>query len=257
MRTNISSSVVTSVMLAKGPLRWVLWDVKDTLMEVLGSAGKQYCKEAEKLGLSLCHAEVDAAFERVYRDYSCRYPNYGKSQGLTGQTWWMKVVKDTLSQCRVQDPMVLNTVANNAYWNFRNATNWKIYPDAKPALERCSSLGLKLGVVSNFDDRLEEVLRSCGLLSYFSFVISSEEAGVAKPSPDIFVQALQRCGTSADNVAHVGDHFVNDYLASGSAGIHGILLDRHNKYKEAEVPQEQRIVSLEELPSRLQQIMHQ
>lgn len=140
--------------------------------------------------------------------------------------------------------------------NLCNILSSQIYPDAKPALERCSSLGLKLGVVSNFDNRLEEILRSCGLLSYFSFVISSEEAGVAKPSPDIFVQALQKCGASAGNVAYVGDHFVNDYLASGSAGIYGILLDRRDKYKEAEVPREQRIVSLEELPSRLQQLMH-
>lgn len=141
--------------------------------------------------------------------------------------------------------------------NLCDVLSCQIFPDAKPALERCSSLGLKLGVVSNFDSRLEEILRRCGLLSYFSFVICSEEAGVAKPSSNIFVQALQKCGTSADHVAHIGDHFVNDYLASESAGIYGILLDRHNKYKESEVPREQRIVSLEELSSRLQQLMNQ
>uniref|UniRef100_A0A3Q3A3Y5 Haloacid dehalogenase-like hydrolase domain-containing protein 3 n=1 Tax=Kryptolebias marmoratus TaxID=37003 RepID=A0A3Q3A3Y5_KRYMA len=240
--------------MSRSPLRWVLWDVKDTLVSVLGSAGVQYCKEAEKLGLSLSHAEVDAAFGRVYRDYSSRYPNYGVSQGLTAQLWWMRVVKDTLSQCRVQDPAVLNTVAYNAYLNFKNAANWEV---SSPALERCSSLGLKLGVVSNFDNRLEAVLQSCGMLSHFSFVISSEAAGVPKPSPAIFVQALQKCGTPADSVAHVGDHLVNDYLASRSAGLHGFLLDRHNKHIDADVPHEHRIVSLDELPSRLQQLMHQ
>lgn len=113
-------------MRARAPLRWVLWDVRDTLLSVLGSAGEQYCKEAEKLGLSLNHAEVDAAFSRVYQDYSSRFPNYGKSQGLTGQIWWMRVVKETLSQCRVQDPDVVNAVANNAYLNFRNAANWEV-----------------------------------------------------------------------------------------------------------------------------------
>ncbi|MEQ2283636.1 Haloacid dehalogenase-like hydrolase domain-containing protein 3 [Ameca splendens] len=235
-----------------GHLRCVLWDVKDTLLKVRGSVGVQYSKEAERWGLSLHPAEVDAAFRETHRCYSNRYPNYGVSQGLTGQDWWMGVVRHTLSQCRVNDPALLNTMATNLYQNFCNAENWEVFPDTKMALERCSSLGLKLGVVSNFDKRLEAILRSCGLLSYFSFLVTSEEAGVAKPSPAIFHQALQKCGTPADRVAHIGDHYVYDYLASRSVGIHGFLLDRDNSHK-GDVPQEHRIVSLEDLPSHLQE----
>nr|XP_015814344.2 haloacid dehalogenase-like hydrolase domain-containing protein 3 [Nothobranchius furzeri]XP_015814345.2 haloacid dehalogenase-like hydrolase domain-containing protein 3 [Nothobranchius furzeri]XP_015814346.2 haloacid dehalogenase-like hydrolase domain-containing protein 3 [Nothobranchius furzeri]XP_015814348.2 haloacid dehalogenase-like hydrolase domain-containing protein 3 [Nothobranchius furzeri]XP_054586811.1 haloacid dehalogenase-like hydrolase domain-containing protein 3 [Nothobranchius len=239
----------------RAPLRWVLWDIKDTLMTVRGSVGEQYAKEAERLGLSLSPAEVNAAFSQVYRRYNSAYPNYGVSRGLNGQNWWVTVVKETLSLCRVQDPVLLNTVANNVYRNFNSAENWEVYSDSKQALQSCSSFGLELGVVSNFDIRLEEVLRSCGLLSHFSFLVSSEEAGVAKPNPAIFAQALQKCGTAAEGVAHVGDQYVNDYLAARSVGIHGFLLDRHNKHKDSDVPPDQRISSLEELPSRLQQLM--
>lgn len=110
-------------------------------------------------------------------------------------------------------------------------------------------------MVSNFDNRLEEILRACGLLSHFSFLITSEEAGIAKPNPAIFNQALQKCGVPAASVAHVGDHYVNDYLASRSVGIHGFLLDRHNKHNQPDVPGEHRLSSLEELPSQLQQHM--
>ncbi|XP_041836350.1 haloacid dehalogenase-like hydrolase domain-containing protein 3 isoform X2 [Melanotaenia boesemani] len=208
----------------RAPLRWVLWDVKDTLL-------------------------------KVYQSYSRRYPNYGISQGLNGQAWWTGVVRDTLSLCRVQDPALLNTVANNLYHNFCNAENWEVFPDSVRALERCSSLGLKLGVVSNFDSRLEAILHSCGLLSHFSFLITSEEAGVAKPSLAIFDQALHNCGTAADCVAHVGDHYVNDYLSPRSVGIHGFLLDRQNKHNQADVLLEHRLGSLDELPSRLLQLM--
>ncbi|XP_005927587.1 haloacid dehalogenase-like hydrolase domain-containing protein 3 isoform X2 [Haplochromis burtoni] len=239
----------------RAPLRWVLWDVKDTLLKVRSSVGEQYCKEAERMGLSLSPVEVDAAFRQVYRQYSSRYPNYGISQGLNGQSWWRGVVRDTLSQCGVQEPELLNTVANNLYHNFCSADNWEVFPDSKKALESCSSLGLKLGVVSNFDNRLEAILHVCGLLSYFSFLITSEEAGVAKPSPAIFSQALQKCGVPADRVAHIGDHYVNDYLTSRSMGIHGFLLDRH-KDGQLDVPREHRLISLDELPSRLQQHMN-
>lgn len=133
---------------------------------------------------------------------------------------------------------------------------FQVFPDSQKALESCSSLGLKLGVVSNFDSRLEAVLRVCGLLSHFSFLITSEEAGVAKPSPAIFGQALQKCGVPADSVAHVGDHYVNDYLTSRSLGIHGFLLDRRCEYDQLDVAQEHRLSSLNELPSRLQHHMH-
>ncbi|XP_026161598.1 haloacid dehalogenase-like hydrolase domain-containing protein 3 [Mastacembelus armatus] len=238
----------------QAPLRWVLWDVKDTLLKVRSSVGQQYCKEAERMGLCLSPVEVDAAFHEVYRNYSKKYPNYGIAQNLNGRSWWMGVVQDTLSLCRVQDPDLLNTIADNVYYNFCNAENWEVFTDSKKTLESCFSLGLNLGVVSNFDTRLEAILRVSGLLSHFSFLISSEEAGVAKPNPAIFHHALQKCGVPAASVAHIGDHYVNDYLSSRSVGIHGFLLDRRNLCQPG-VPQDHRLRSLEELPARLQQYM--
>ncbi|KAK2862047.1 hypothetical protein Q5P01_001580 [Channa striata] len=249
---------VLAVLLSSGemraPLRWVLWDVKDTLLKVRLSVGEQYCKEAGRMGLSLTSVEVNAAFHQALQHYSSKYPNYGLSQGLNGQSWWMGIVRDTFSRCRVQDPALLNTLAQNLYHNFSSAENWEVFPDSKAALERCSAVGLKLGVVSNFDSRLEAILRVCGLLSYFSFLITSEEAGVAKPSPVIFHKALQKCEVPASSVAHIGDHYVNDYLTSRSVGIHGFLLDRQ-KLNKPTVPQEHRLSSLEELPLRLHQHM--
>lgn len=131
----------------------------------------------------------------------------------------------------------------------------QVFPDSQKALEGCSVLGLKLGVVSNFDSRLKEILRACGLLSHFSFLITSEEAGAAKPDPVVFERALQRCGVPASSVAHVGDHYLNDYVASRSVGIHGFLLERRTEPRRPDVPPEYRLQSLRELPSRLQRRM--
>lgn len=238
----------------RAPLRWVLWDIKDTLIKVRLSVGEQYCSEAERMGLSLNPVKVDSAFRQAYKSYSNRYPNYGIAQGLNGHTWWTTVVKDTFYICGVQDQALLQTISHNLYHNFCNAQNWEVFDDSKKVLEACASLGLKLGVVSNFDKRLETILKSCDLLPHFSFCITSEDANVAKPSPLIFEQALQKCGVSAAEVAHVGDHYIKDYLASRSVGIHGFLLDRHNKYEQSDIVlQDHRLSSLEELPLRLQQ----
>ncbi|CAL8254428.1 haloacid dehalogenase-like hydrolase domain-containing protein 3 [Gadus morhua] len=239
----------------RGPLQCVLWDVKDTLLKVRMSVGQQYCMEARRAGLDLKTSEVDVAFRQAYQHCSRRYPNYGITQGMDGQSWWMKVVRDTFSRCKVQDPTLLNTMALNLYNDFCNPENWEVFPDCQKALESCSSLGLTLGVVSNFDRRLEGILQACGLLTHFSFLVTSEEAGVAKPDPAIFEQALQRCGVAASNTAHIGDHYLMDYLSSRSLGIHGYLLDRQNKYTNSDIPSEHRIGSLDELPMRLQHFM--
>ncbi|XP_062331890.1 haloacid dehalogenase-like hydrolase domain-containing protein 3 [Osmerus eperlanus] len=236
----------------QGPLRWVLWDVKDTLLKVRRSVGEQYCHEAKRAGLSLDSVEVETAFRRAYRQFSRIHPNYGTSQGLNGKTWWCGVVRDTFLQCRVQDPALLDKLADNLYHNFSNSDNWEVFPDSKRALESCSSLGLKLGVVSNFDSRLEGILQACGLLSHFSFLVTSEEARVAKPNPAIFYLALKKCSVPAAQVAHIGDHYAYDYITSRSLGIHGYLLDRDKKHCHLDVPQQHLISSLEELSIRLQ-----
>ncbi|XP_057702511.1 haloacid dehalogenase-like hydrolase domain-containing protein 3 [Corythoichthys intestinalis] len=239
----------------RAPLRWVLWDVKDTLLRVRSSVGEQYCDEAKRMGLSLKPAEVDAAFRQAYRHHSRRFPNYGISQGLDGQSWWTEVVKATFSQCRVRDPVLLNEMALNLYKNFCNADNWEVFPDTKSALEKVSSLGLKMGVVSNFDNRLEAILRGCGLLSHFNFLLTSEAAGVEKPHVAIFDQARRKCDVLPTSIVHVGDHYTNDYLASRSAGIHGFLLDRTNNSNQHNIPKEHLLSSLDDLPARLQQHM--
>lgn len=96
--------------------------MKDTLLKVRSSVGEQYWKEARRLGLSLRPVEIEAAFRQAYRHQSHTCPNYGGD----GKSWWMRVVRDTFSQCRVHDPALLNTLALNLYDNFCMAENWEV-----------------------------------------------------------------------------------------------------------------------------------
>lgn len=117
----------------RAAVRWVLWDVKDTLLRVRTSVGEQYCQEAERMGLKLSPPEVQAAFQQAYRRYSSTYPNYGVSQGMNGRSWWIGLVRDTFSQCRVEDPLLIDTMAQNLYHNFCSAETWEV-------ISRCHEL---------------------------------------------------------------------------------------------------------------------
>jgi putative hydrolase of the HAD superfamily len=95
------------------------------------------------------------------------------------------------------------------------------YPDVRPALERWRARGLRLVVVSNWDASLPLTLARLGL--EFDGVVTSAEAGAAKPDPAIVHRALELAGTT--DALLVGDS-PEDAAAARAAGIECVLLDR-------------------------------
>lgn len=92
------------------------------------------------------------------------------------------------------------------------------------ALGRLRASGIKLGVVSNSDGRVEDALRVAGLRDCFDVVIDSAEAGVEKPDPRIFHLALGRLGVAPAEALHVGDVYDVDVVGARAAGIEAVLV---------------------------------
>ena len=92
-------------------------------------------------------------------------------------------------------------------------------PGATDACRALAAAGLKLAVVSNWDVGLHDHLRTVGLDELVDVVVTSAEAGMAKPSPRIFEYALERLGATAARAVHVGDQAADaeGALAAGLA----------------------------------------
>jgi HAD superfamily hydrolase (TIGR01509 family) len=76
------------------------------------------------------------------------------------------------------------------------------------ALETAAALrrrGLELAVVSNWDIGLEELLERVGAASLFTAIVTTAEAGAAKPDPAVFRLALERLAVEPTRALHVGD----------------------------------------------------
>jgi HAD superfamily hydrolase (TIGR01509 family) len=99
-----------------------------------------------------------------------------------------------------------------------------IADDTHTALSRLKDAGLKLGVVSNSDGRVEEALEAAGVRGYFDVVVDSALAGVEKPDPAIFRTALDVLGVPADEALYVGDLYEVDVLGARAAGMAAVLL---------------------------------
>nr|XP_020664765.1 haloacid dehalogenase-like hydrolase domain-containing protein 3 [Pogona vitticeps] len=236
-------------------LQLLTWDVKDTLLRLRVSVGQSYAGHAQAYGLQVSAETVDRAFRKAYGAQSQHFPNYGLKSGLTSQRWWMEVVSETFRLSGLQDEVLLRPLVEKLYWDYSTGHNWELLPGARETLEGCRALGIPMGVVSNFDRRLPDLLSQCDLREHFQFILTSEEAGFAKPDRRIFLEALRIAGVAPNLAAHVGDDYENDYVASRAVGMHGILLKAPEQpgKGEAEVPRAHLLPSLPHLLSLVEQ----
>ncbi|XP_075690938.1 haloacid dehalogenase-like hydrolase domain-containing protein 3 [Rhinoderma darwinii] len=236
-------------------LKLLTWDVKDTLLRLRLPVGQQYQAEAKNNGLRVDSATLESSFRQVYRNHCRLFPNYGSSQGMTSHRWWLDVVSQTFRLSGVRDEKILQPLAEKLYRDFSTAKYWEVLPGAREALKGCGDLGLKMAVISNFDRRLEDVLRQVDLDRHFDFVLTSESAGVSKPDLGIFHKALKMADVLPQCAAHIGDDYVNDYKAAREAGMFSLLLQPDTGHLREAVPPGHLIQSLDQLILRLHGLM--
>ena len=82
-------------------------------------------------------------------------------------------------------------------------------PGAVETLERLAAR-TRLAVVANWDSSLHEHLGRLGLDRYFDAVVTSAEAGAAKPDPEIFLAALRQLDVEPGRALHVGDEPIDE-----------------------------------------------
>ena len=121
---------------------------------------------------------------------------------------------------------------DHIYDVFRSRDSWRVYEDVTESglLGQLKKNGVILGVVSNWDSRLPEILKNMGLAPYFNFILASTVVGSAKPDPGIFNEALQRAGVPPGQACHIGDEPATDIQGARNAGIHAILIDRKSHH---------------------------
>jgi putative hydrolase of the HAD superfamily len=137
-----------------------------------------------------------------------------------------------------------NGLIDTVYAEFTDLANYALFDDVVPALERLRAAGVKLGIVSNFEEWLERLLERLGVRPYFDVRVISGIEGVEKPAPVIFRLAMERAGVEAERSAYVGDNPVFDVEPALALGMLPVLIDRRDRYPETACA---RIRSLDEL----------
>ncbi len=115
------------------------------------------------------------------------------------------------------------------YNAFGEGDKWKPFTDVIRVLEELKGKGIEMGVISNWDERLSQILSEMGLSHFFNFILASAEVGMAKPDKRIFQRALKLARVSPREAVHVGDHLLADVEGPSEVGISPVLIDRFHR----------------------------
>jgi putative hydrolase of the HAD superfamily len=110
---------------------------------------------------------------------------------------------------------------------------WRRVPDGLlSALERAKREGLRLGVISNSEGKVAEILDHVGVAPLVEVIVDSGVEGISKPDPEIFRRALARMNVSAGDAIYVGDVPTVDVDGARSAGMGAVLIDPFDHYPD-------------------------
>lgn len=105
------------------------------------------------------------------------------------------------------------------------------YDDSLPTLQALKKKKLKVGVISNIGQEIDNYCAEMGFESYLDFKVTSFEAGYDKPRPEIFQLALKKAAVPPEESVFIGDQYEQDIKGSRAVGMKPILLDRSGNSK--------------------------
>lgn len=226
-------------------LKAVFFDAAGTLFEAKEPVGHTYARIAARHGLVAGDIVVSAGFRRAFSSTPGLAFGPGRSEDelrRLEREWWRELVRRSFAGLGEFDDF--DRFFDELFSYFAEPSHWEGVPEVHAMLHRLTDLGLKLGIISNFDFRLYRILDGLGLRGYFDSVTISSEAGFAKPSGRIFAAALAAAGVECAEAVHVGDSAHMDLEGAQAAGLGAILIDVGLKEGEKISPRAARVPSL-------------
>lgn len=200
----------------------VTFDAGGTLIEPWPSVGQVYAEVGREFGLTCSADQLTTQFKDAWAlQTAFRY---------TRQEWVTIVRQSFAGMANVSDALF-----DAIYERFSESRSWLIYDDVIPTLQKLETIGVKLAVVSNWDDRLRPLLEALGLATYFDEILVSSIVGAHKPDVRIFHRAAETLGVRPEKILHIGDSWREDVEGARAAGSKALRIRRSGVEKDGDV----------------------
>jgi putative hydrolase of the HAD superfamily len=223
-------------------IRAVLFDLDDTLVDHRGAAERGL--RAWLAGLAL----EGPLEEHVERWFALEVRHYERAQ--RGEISYVEHRRARIRGFLPSWDLADDALADATYAGFLGCYQaaWRAHRDAGPALQRAHDHGLRVGILTNGEQHIQErKVRRTGLAAYDVPVLASSALPAAKPDPRAFHAACGRLGADPSETVMIGDSLRNDVRGAHRAGLHAVLLDRSGRYAGKTLPGAARITRLRDL----------
>ncbi len=228
----------------------VYFDAGHTLLGAQPSLAKYAAEVGQKLKPEIKEEDFSSVaylMEKRFRRYLTNQAFHWSSRENIIKLWedvygyWMSLVGFSELESRI--------LARNLYERLGQPDCWKLYPDVKETLDFLKEKQCYLGIVSNWDERLSNILEQIGLKNYFSFILTSAQAGYGKPDKRLFEEAKRKSEVVKSLTLFVGDDPQADFYGAINAGMNACLIDRENKYPDFDGLKIKKLTELKEILS--------
>ena len=212
-------------------VRAVFFDAGETLVHPSPSFPELFVRILEREGHRVVPADVVRASLAVSQRFSqaSRSDERWTTSPERSRAFWLSVYGLMLGELELP---AADGLRETLYEAFTNRSNYGLFDDVRPALDRLAAEGLVVGLVSNFEAWLDDLLGDLGVRDAFAIRVISGIEGVEKPDPAIFRLALDRAGMEPGDVAYVGDNPEFDVDPPAALGMFPVLIDRRDRYPD-------------------------
>lgn len=162
-------------------------------------------------------------------------------EGRADHSFWYLFYSHLLEELKIDDAELRDKLVAAT----RVSANWgNIVVGTRQILDRIGGR-YKIGVISNADGKIEDLLAVNGIADCFRTITDSGLVGYEKPHPAIFEAALKQMKTLPERCLYVGDLYSVDYVGATQAGMQAMMLDVSGAYRENGVRRVQSLAELE------------
>jgi putative hydrolase of the HAD superfamily len=120
------------------------------------------------------------------------------------------------------------------YAAFTDLSNYALFDDVPPMLAGFAASDATLGIVSNYEAWLDDLLAALDVRDAFPIRVISGVEGFEKPDPRIYELAMSRAGVTPAESAYIGDNPEFDIDPPAALGMFPVLIDRRNRHPDHE-----------------------
>lgn len=227
--------------------RAVFFDVGETLVHPLPSYPELFAQVVARAGHPRSAEDVSDASRVVLRRFSeaARDRELWTTSPELSRAFWTSVYDHMIQTLELPAG---DGLADALYDAFTDRSNYALFDDVRPAIDTLDPIADVLGIVSNFEVWLEELLVDLGVRDRFPVRVISGVEGIEKPDPRIYKLALERAGVEPAEAVYVGDNPEFDVDPPAALGMFPVLVDRRGRHEDFVG---ERITDLRDLPEVL------